>query len=189
MIKLNLGAGENNKEGYINVDHRVEPAGTMQGNAFGLEEFEDNSVDEIRAYALLEHASQLRTLDILKLWYNKLVSGGVLNVSVPDMEETLVRCKKYLEAKEWDYDNWIFFNNKMYGGERELKHYGKEPFKEFPGVLRYEVGLHKSMFDEKTITNLMKMAGFKDVRRLALGEKDFSGRGTLKKEIAMVGIK
>jgi len=121
MIRLNLGSGEHNKDGYINVDHRFEPAGQLQGDAFSLTEFEDNSIDEIRAYALLEHASQIRTLDILKLWHRKLKPGGLLNISVPDFVETLNRCRRYFDDPEWKYENWQYLNERIYGGPREFK--------------------------------------------------------------------
>jgi len=189
VTKLNLGSGEHNKDGYVNLDHRFEPAGQVKGDAFSLTEFEDNSVDEIRAYALLEHASQIRTLSILELWYRKLKPGGLLNISVPDLLAVLERCKKYLDAPEWSYENWMYLNERVYGGPREYKQYGDERLVEFPGYCKFEVGLHKAMFDEKTIVNLMKMVGFKDVKRLPNGSTEPSRRPVLHKEISMVGVK
>ena len=189
MIKINLGSGEHNKDGYINIDHRLEPNGQIQADAFSLDNFEDNSIDEIRAYALLEHASHLRTLDILKIWHRKLKPGGLLNISLPSLERLLDRCKRYLDDPEWKYENWTYLNERVYGGPREIKQYGDARLEEFPGYFKFEIGFHKAMFDEKTIINLMTMVGFKDIRRLDTGEKEPSGRSAMEKEISMVGVK
>ena len=78
-IKLNLGAGDTQIKGFIPIDRK-----------FGQEvyplEYEDNSVDEIRASHVLEHFAGGAVDEVLRHWVAKLKPGGSLKVAVPNFE-------------------------------------------------------------------------------------------------------
>jgi len=86
MIKLNLGCGQNLKEGYINVD---------KFNSFSPDvvcdlevtpwPFESNSVDEITMYHVLEHlgADVNVFFAVMKEMYRVCAPGAVIHIAVP----------------------------------------------------------------------------------------------------------
>lgn len=77
MIRLNLGAGVQPIEGFVNIDRKA------GGEVYPLQ-YGDSSVDEIRASHILEHFSYYEVPKIVKHWASKLKSGGILKVAVPD---------------------------------------------------------------------------------------------------------
>jgi predicted SAM-dependent methyltransferase len=78
-IKLNLGSGETELPGYINVDKR------NGSEAYPLA-YDDGTVEEIRASHLLEHFSHRQTMNVLTHWVQKLRPGGCLKIAVPDFK-------------------------------------------------------------------------------------------------------
>lgn len=90
-IKLHLGCGQNYLEGYINVDLPTEGQTVMEAKADVYKdirelEYEQNSVDEIRAHHLLEHFSRQESLKLLLQWRGWLKPGGRLVIETPDFE-------------------------------------------------------------------------------------------------------
>jgi SAM-dependent methyltransferase len=76
-VRLNLGAGDTEIEGYTPVDRRL-----------GLEvyplDYPDDSVDEIRASHVLEHFPHGEVKAVLTDWVRALKPGGRLRVAVPN---------------------------------------------------------------------------------------------------------
>jgi ubiquinone/menaquinone biosynthesis C-methylase UbiE len=118
MKKLNLGCACRFLEGYINIDmdsiedikHRYPNVNIndniefIQANVLELP-FDDESIDEVRCDALVEHFSFKEE----SLFFNEvnrvLKSGGNFNFSTPDFDETI---RKWTQAK----DDWKeFFRN------------------------------------------------------------------------------
>lgn len=118
MKKLNLGCACRLLEGYINIDmdsiedikHRYPNVNIndniefIQANVLELP-FDDESIDEVRCDALVEHFSFKEE----SLFFNEvnrvLKSGGNFNFSTPDFDETI---RKWTQAK----DDWKeFFRN------------------------------------------------------------------------------
>ena len=115
MVKLNLGCASRLLSGYINIDldsleqikerypnievddnHKF-----LQANILELP-FENETVDEVRADAFLEHLSFKEEPIIFKEVYRVLKPGGIFKFSVPDFEDAV---KKWLDAK----DDWKDF--------------------------------------------------------------------------------
>ena len=76
-MKLNLGAGENEIAGYVNLDIK-------KGQPVYPLNYPDESINEIRASHILEHFSHRDVLAVLKDWVAKLKPGGTLKIAVPD---------------------------------------------------------------------------------------------------------
>lgn len=94
-IKLNLGCGDEILAGYINCDMDSAKA-DMLFDAAKIP-FPDNSVDEIRAYHLIEHFPFQKGLGVLKEWFRVLKPNGKLVTETPDLLNT---CKKFVEVDE-----------------------------------------------------------------------------------------
>lgn len=78
-IKLNLGAGDTQIEGYIPVDRR-------SGQEIFPLAYGDSSVDQIRASHVLEHVSHRETLNVVRDWVRALKPGGIMQIAVPDFD-------------------------------------------------------------------------------------------------------
>ena len=86
-MKLNLGCGEDIREGYCNIDIRNLPS-VMRADVCALP-FRDESVDEILALDVYEHISYLKSQDLLDHWVSKLKSGGVLVIQAPCLDKII----------------------------------------------------------------------------------------------------
>jgi len=83
-IKLNLGCGNNHKNGYINVDKYGEPDIKHDLEVFPWP-WEDSSVDEIVLNHVLEHLGQDTEtyLDIIKEIYRVCNNQVIVHITVP----------------------------------------------------------------------------------------------------------
>lgn len=95
LIKLNLGCGNEILDGYINCDI-INPKADMLFDATKVP-FPDNSVDEIRAYHIIEHFPFKQGLAALTEWFRVLKPNGKLIIETPDLLNT---CKQFVESDE-----------------------------------------------------------------------------------------
>ena len=86
MLKLNLGSGQHNLEGYENIDLK------NGQNAFPLK-YDTESVDEIRASHILEHIGRREVKAVIKNWVDKLRPGGTLKIAVPGFDKIMQALK------------------------------------------------------------------------------------------------
>src|SRR3989344_5149462 len=99
-VKLHLGCQEKYLEGYINIDLPPDAQTVQKVKADKYAdvrtlEYQEESVDEVRAHHLLEHFSRQEALLLLARWHKWLKVGGVIHVETPDFEES---AKKFLKA-------------------------------------------------------------------------------------------
>jgi SAM-dependent methyltransferase len=83
-LRLNLGAGDDRRPGFVSVDLRADVADIV-GDVCKLP-LPDEAACEIVACDILEHFPATRTEDILLEWRRVLAPGGRLTVRVPNME-------------------------------------------------------------------------------------------------------
>lgn len=79
-IKLNIGAGTTKIDGFIPIDR------SLGSEAFPLRDYEDGSVQEIRASHILEHFGFAEVQLVLNEWARVLKHGGVIRIAVPDFD-------------------------------------------------------------------------------------------------------
>jgi predicted SAM-dependent methyltransferase len=86
-LKLNLGCGEDYREGYINIDTRNLPRLDIKWRVDDLAEYvRDKSVEEILAFDVLEHFPIREVPGALDEWIRMLAPGGVLQIKTPDLD-------------------------------------------------------------------------------------------------------
>ena len=117
-LKINLGCASRLLDGYLNIDMDSvdeikkrypnlvinDSNPFLQCDVLNLP-FEDSSVDEVRADAIIEHMSFLEEPKFFYEATRVLKPGGTLNISVPDFEHMV---REWLNAE----DNWKdFFRN------------------------------------------------------------------------------
>lgn len=123
-MKLNLGAGDIKLGGYINLDIK-------NGDSIYPLNYEDESIDVLRASHVLEHFSFRETLKVLLEWNRVLKQDGVIKIAVPDFNKLLT-----------DYTNHPMFEGYIYGGQID------------------EYDYHKALFTEGKLTGLLWDTGF-----------------------------
>lgn len=84
MVKLNLGSGDIQIEGFENIDRKTEQ------EVYPLVA-DGDSVDEMRASHILEHFASAEAYKVVKHWVSKLKPGGLIKIAVPD-------CRKIFEG-------------------------------------------------------------------------------------------
>ena len=139
-VRLNLGAGDEVIPGFLACDLFHEKA-DMKFDCAKLP-FDDNTVDEIRAYHLIEHFDFMQIQEVLKEWNRALKPSGRIHLETPDFMET---CKEFVKGPEpWRVT--LYF------------HFFAWPW--LPGQC------HKFLFTEQQLRFMLEGAGFKNVRRL-----------------------
>jgi len=104
MIKLNLGAGYDKCDGYINIDKRSEcnPDMLIDLEQEGLKRFRDASVDEILMRDFLEHLSWRKVRWFLQECHRVLKPRGLVFIRAPDFRAIV---HKWLYQTE-DWQKW-----------------------------------------------------------------------------------
>ncbi|GIV44034.1 MAG: hypothetical protein KatS3mg035_1157 [Bacteroidia bacterium] len=139
-MKLHLGCGYKPLKGFVNVDIRQETPCDVVDDVSKLTNFENNSADLIYACHVLEHFGRNEYKEVLKRWADVLKSGGVLRISVPDLQKV-----------------------------SELHHTKKYPLKKLIGFLyggqNYKENYHYIGFDFDMLKEDLEELGFCDVKR------------------------
>lgn len=140
-MKLHIGCGKRDfGEDWVHIDGAEFPH--IDSHDIINLPYEDNSIDLIYSAHVIEYFDREEVKDVLKIWYSKLKSGGVLRVAVPDFE---AMCSLYL--------------NKGYFLESFLGPlYGKMKM----GDLTI---YHKTVYDKLSLKSLLQEIGFKDIRK------------------------
>jgi len=85
-VKLNLGCGQNRREGYVNVDREpaVEPDVVMDMEDFPWP-FDTDSVDEVVANHVLEHIGATTNvfIGVMQEIYRICRAGATIHIAVP----------------------------------------------------------------------------------------------------------
>ncbi|MDO8885721.1 methyltransferase domain-containing protein [Candidatus Oleimmundimicrobium sp.] len=105
-MRVNLGCGEDYREGYINVDIRALKRVDITADVRNLP-FAHCSLDEILAIDIIEHFPQKESLEVLAYWVSLLKKGGSIFIQCPDVLE-LYRVFK---------DNPRELIRRLYGGQ------------------------------------------------------------------------
>ena len=135
-LKVHLGSGEINLQGWINVDARKFKHTHIIDQDFELKEFNDESISEIYLCHVLEHFSFNDSNFLIKKLYKKLKKGGLIRISVPDFSKLQ---EIYEKSKNLDQIKYAIM-----GGQN------------------YENDFHKSIYDFKILSELLNKANFKD---------------------------
>ncbi len=138
-LRIHLGAGPINIQGWINIDARDASHIHLQSSGFDLKEFVDGSVSEIYMCHVLEHFSFEDAKTVLKTLHKKLKVGGVLRLSVPDFDQLIA----------------IYHAN---GNDLELIK------RALMGGQEYEYNFHKAIFNQALLSNLLMSCDFANVQ-------------------------
>jgi predicted SAM-dependent methyltransferase len=140
-VKLHLGCGKRHLPGFIHIDKdKYEHTDYVQ-DIKDLSNFEDESVDLIYLCHCFNYLSDTDAKNALKEWYRVLKKGGILRIAVPDFAAVV---KAYLKFKDL----------------KLLKRIITGYYKSKEGI-----DYHRAVYDEKTLSKLLKECGFSSVDR------------------------
>ena len=137
MIKINMGCGKRNfGKSWIHIDEE----NFNHINHNDIFNFPYENVELIYASHLLSYFDSNELDQLLTYWRSKLIFGGILRIGVPDFKKMSL-----LYSKGWDLN---YFIGPLYGKMKCNNNYI----------------FHKTCFDEKSLSNLLKKNGFKNIR-------------------------
>lgn len=150
-MKLEFGAGETpTKTGFLTVDVRDLPGVNYVCNAWDIDKHvQPNTVDEIFSRHFFEHLTFEQGEIVLEKWKTILKPGGRCEMMLPNMAHHIHQwtnlrndTKEFQRAKEG-----------FWGRQRES--------------LTSNWDIHKSGYDEETLTALLKSFNFKNIKPLS----------------------
>ena len=158
--KLQLGAGLNNPDGWLNSD--IEPTKTqIYLDAVGPYPFADGSFHYIFAEHLIEHLTWENGLAMLKECRRVLVPGGIIRIITPNLIKNVELLSRYdAEAKE------------LMAAHRRLFGWPDTPVMA-AYILNKEVREwgHQFIYDPTTLRQTLALAGFREIQQYAVDRK------------------
>lgn len=144
-LKLNVGCGNKKKPEYINVDldSLVKPDIVL--NVSSALPFKDDRFNAIEAYHVIEHIFPWLVLDVLREFFRILKPQGLLAIECPNIEA----------ASTW------LVGNSQYGWDSQM---GMWPIYGDPNP-KNSLYMHKWGYTPVTLLNILKDAGFRNIRR------------------------
>lgn len=155
MLKLDLGAGNTKHEGFVSVD-LYDPEADVCADITELP-YENESVDEIVCYQVIEHVPYWKSEDIFSEMYRVLKPGGKAIVETVDME---IIARRLLN--EGITDNVIY---NIYG-----QYYRPWDKERYPDWENNAASIHRNAWSFGRITDIAGKLGFK-CRQQTMDEK------------------
>lgn len=84
--RLHLGCGHVGLPGFVNVDVMHTSGVDVVDNIRFLRRFPNNCASQIYASHVLEHFGHAEIIPILERWFDVLMPGGEIRISVPDID-------------------------------------------------------------------------------------------------------
>ncbi len=114
-FRLHLGCGNIKLEGFCNVDVMDTIAADAIDDIRTLRRFPNECAKEIYACHVLEHFAHDEVLPLLRRWYEVLQPGGILRISVPDIDRIVrIYSKNFPHFETPGNSPWIGL---IYGGQ------------------------------------------------------------------------
>jgi predicted SAM-dependent methyltransferase len=137
-LKVHLGSGPINIQGWINVDARSYEHVHVVSDGFELREFADGAISEIYLCHVLEHFSFEEAEALLKSLKVKLRQGGVIRISVPSFD-------RLIEVYKLSGSDITKVKFALMGGQD------------------YQYNFHKSLYNLKSLRELLEHCGYSNV--------------------------
>jgi ubiquinone/menaquinone biosynthesis C-methylase UbiE len=142
--------------------------------------FDDNTFDLIHASHVLEHIVWIKTQDVMNEWVRVLKPGGTIEIWLPNAEGIF---KAWMQAEKG--------NPKLFKAERGKlwNKRGNNPWAMANGLLLSAKGIefmpwgiHKAIFTEKALREIMTKAGITSIKRMKAKDMRETKPGILKKK-------
>jgi len=110
QIKLNLGSGSKKLDGWINIDidPECEPDLLLDVTGGFRFHYDDDSVDEVRAFDFLEHIPLGKTIFVIDEIWRILKPGGRFEHSTPSTDGRGA-FQDPTHVSFWNINSWFYF--------------------------------------------------------------------------------
>ncbi len=165
-LKLNLGCGKETKQGWVNIDLRLddkaEPDLTLDLRR--PLPFADQSCQIIYSEHLLEHVPYPDSaVQLVKECLRVLKPGGMFSCGVPDLEWAT---KCFCETDGGEFAKWYW----TVWDEGDVPNLFKEPAEALNSLFRQN-GEHQFLYDFPTMKKFLEHCGLENVHRREFDEK------------------
>lgn len=161
--KLQIGAGPNTLEGWLNTDELLTSRGVIYLDATKPLCFENSTFDYIFSEHQIEHLTYKEGLSMLRECYRVLKPGGKIRIATPNLETLIGLHTPDKSELQQRYIKWII--------DRCLPQIGvyRESFVINNAFRNWG---HQFIYDRATLQSAMEEVGFVDITRYAPGESD-----------------
>lgn len=137
-LKVHVGSGEVNIQGWVNIDARNFNHVHIISKKISFDEFTNDSIQEIYLCHVLEHLSFTEVEELLDIIFLKLKAGGLVRISIPDFD-------KIISIYDADKNNLNKIKHILMGGQD------------------YEYNFHKAVFNKSFLSGLLASKGFIEI--------------------------
>ncbi|MCJ7747939.1 MAG: class I SAM-dependent methyltransferase [Desulfobacterales bacterium] len=113
MLKLNLGSGYQKLDGFVNIDFRPETNPDLCIDVIKGLPYEDNSVDEVRAFDFLEHIPTDKTITVIEEIYRVLKADGRFESFIPSTDGRGA-FQDPTHRSFWNRNSWFYYSLPAY---------------------------------------------------------------------------
>jgi SAM-dependent methyltransferase len=121
-MKLNLGCADRPFDGFIGVDIAEGPFVDQVADLSGRWPWDDNSVDEIRAFDVIEHIAD--RIHFMNEMHRVLRHGGRAHIEVPSSVKGAGFAQDPTHVSHWCMNSFQYFREGSFAHQRLSKAYG-----------------------------------------------------------------
>ncbi len=162
-MRLNLGCGDDIKDGYVNVDFRpVHPGVVVADLASFPWQWKDETVDEVLMYDFLEHFPYRSTMPMLNEVWRILKMGASVEIQVPDFEQcarAILKLSPYI-CNVCEKVVGPFQERDCLNCKTNLDEVAKAGVRRLYGGQDYVGNFHQTTFTPELLEGLLHSAGF-----------------------------
>ena len=158
--KLHIGGGWHRLDGWLNTDIELIP-NVMRVDATQRFPFADGTFQYVYTEHMIEHVPYQQGAHMLGECRRVMQEGGVIRVITPDLAAIVGLYRRELSADQQKYLLWFCQTFVPQECPRNAASVINAMFRQWG---------HQFIYDEETLTDSMHTAGFRSVKRCALGE-------------------
>ena len=112
-MRINLGSGYRNQEGYTNIDNRYECDPDIVCDITEGIPYKDSTVHEVRAYDILEHIPIGKTSFVINEIWRVLVPDGLFKSMTPSTDGRGA-FQDPTHVSFWNINSWLYYTDDNY---------------------------------------------------------------------------
>jgi predicted SAM-dependent methyltransferase len=174
--KLHVGCGKNVLDGWLNSDFRPKRADIMHLDATRAFPLPGNAFDYVFSEHMIEHVPYAGGVNMLKECFRILKPGGTLRVSTPDLAFLIDLYRPNKSPEQQAYIEWA---------AQLFSSYAPVPSDTFVINNFVRDWGHLFVYDEPTLADAMRRAGFSEVNKFQLNESNCDALRQLENENRM----
>jgi predicted SAM-dependent methyltransferase len=158
--KLHVGGGWHRLDGWLNTDIELIPD-VMRMDATERFPFQDGAFQYVYTEHMIEHIPYQQGSHMLRECHRVLRKGGLIRVTTPDLAAVTGLCNCDLSSEQREYLLWFCQTFVPQECPRNAASAINAMFSNWG---------HRFIYDEDTLAEVMRAAGFSSIKRWSLGD-------------------